>query len=263
MSMTCRDVEAQLTPFIDGELTEAVATPVTEHLAACGGCRRMAEQERLGRQLLQERAPRLATAAPASLRAAVRRSVPAPRRRFSFGWVAASAAATVVVALGFVAVAGLIQPIPVFAAQASLDHLKCIRLGPSASSSDAKAVETAWRGWQGWDLHVPTGQQGAGLRLLGYRRCVITEGRMAHLLYERVGESGAGGGDVVSVFVLPDGPKVAHAELEMFGQEEVLWTSHGHTYALVGRGDRAALVAVASSLERELAAGSAPAGPGH
>jgi anti-sigma factor (TIGR02949 family) len=256
MSMTCRDVEAQLTPFVDGELPEAAAAPVAAHLEACGGCRRMAQLERVGRRVVQDRASQLATPAPASLRAAVRRAAPAPRRRFRLGWIAASAAATVIVAVGLVAVAGVIRPVPVFAAQATLDHLKCIRLGPSTASSDAKAIEASWRALQGWDPHVPTGQQGARLELLGYRRCVITEGRMAHLLYQR-------GGEIVSLFVLPDGPKVGHAELEMFGQEEVLWTSHGHTYALVGRGDRAALAAVGASLERELAAGSTPAGSGN
>jgi hypothetical protein len=169
--------------------------------------------------------------------------------------VAASAAAVVVAVLGVVAVAGVIRPIPVFAAQATLDHLKCLRLGPTTSSSDARSIEASWRAWQGWNLDVPTGQRGAGMRLLGYRRCVVTEGRIAHLLYERNGE-------IVSLFVLADGPKVGHAELEIFGQDAVLWTSHDHTYALVGRGDRAALAAVASSLEHELAAGSRPAGSG-
>lgn len=256
MSMTCRDVEAQLTPFVDGELPAAAAAPVAAHLEACSGCRQMAQLEQLGRRVIQEHASRLATPAPAALRSAVRRAVPSPRRRFRLGWVVASAAATVVAALGLVAVAGVIRPVTVFAAQATLDHLKCVRIGPSTTSSDAQSIEASWRAWQGWDLHVPTGQQGAGMRLLGYRRCVITEGRMAHLLYERQGE-------IVSLFVLPDGPKVAHAELEMFGQEEVLWTSHGHTYALVGRGSRVALAAVASSLEHELENGSAPAGSGH
>jgi anti-sigma factor (TIGR02949 family) len=255
MKMTCRDVEQQLTPFVDGELAGTAADGVAAHLDACPGCRRIAALERLGRQTLQARAARLATPAPASLRAAVRRAIPAPRRRLSWAWVAASAAATVVVVFGLVAVAGVIRPVPVFAAQATLDHLKCVRLGPSSASSDPHAIEDAWRGWQGWDLHVPSGQQGAGMRLLGYRRCVITEGRMAHLLYEREGA-------VVSLFVMADGPKVAHAELEIFGQDAVLWTSHGHTYALVGRGDRAVLAAAASSLERELAAGSAPARAG-
>ena len=247
MRMTCRDIEAQLAPFVDGEIGEAEAAPIAAHLEACPTCRRMATLDRLGRQALHDCAPRLLARvqAPAALRASVRRAIPPPRRAFRFGWVAASAVATVVVAFGLVAVAGVVRPIPVFAAQATLDHLKCVRLGPSATSSDAKALEASWRNWQGWDLHVPTGQQGAGLRLLGYRRCVITEGRMAHLLYERKGE-------IVSLFVLPDGPKVDHAELEMFGQDAVLWTSHGLTYALVGRGTRADMALLASALKGEL-----------
>ena len=78
---------------------------------------------------------------------------------------------------------------------------------------------------------------------------------MAHLLYER-------NGMVVSLFVLPDGPRIGHEELEMFGQDAVLWTSHGLTYALVGRGDRGALAAVATALEHELDGGAALAGSG-
>lgn len=255
MRMTCRDCESQLTPFVDGELAEATAAVLAAHLDLCADCRCRAQQERLGRRLMREHAMRLATPAPASLRASCRCLVPAPRRRARFAWVAASALAAVVAAPGIVALAGVIRPVPVFAAQVTLDHLKCMRLGPTTSSSDARAVEASWQAWQGWKLDVPTGRQGAGLRLLGYRRCVVTEGRIAHLLYERNSE-------IVSLFVLPDGPKVGHAELEIFGQDAVLWTSHDHTYALVGRGDRAALAAVASSLEHELAAGSQPAGSG-
>lgn len=255
MSMTCRDVELQLTPYVDGELSGAVAHEVSAHLDSCGTCRQRARLEGIGRDVLQTSAPRLATPAPAALRAAVRRAVPAPRRRFSVAWVAASVAAMVIGVLGLVALAGVVRPVPVFAAQATLDHLKCVRLGPSAASSDPRAIEAAWQSWQGWTLHVPSGQQGAGMRLLGYRRCIITEGRMAHLLYERNGET-------VSLFVMADGPAVGHEELEMFGQDAVLWTSHGHTYALVGRGGRGVLAASATSLEQELAASAVPARSG-
>lgn len=256
MGMNCRDVKARLTPFVDDEMAAPEAAEVTAHITACPECRRLAHLERMGRHALQNCAPRLIAQmqASAALRASVRRGVP-PRRAVRVRWVAASAIATVIVAVGLVAVAGVIRPIPVFAAQATLDHLKCLRLGPSASSSNAPELEREWRDWQGWDLHVPTGQQGAGLRLLGYRRCVVTEGRMAHLLYERRGQ-------IVSLFVLPGGPDVGHAELEILGQDAVLWTSHGLTYALVGRGDRAEMAAAASSLEHELEAGFRPAGSG-
>ncbi len=256
MSMTCRDVEAQLTPFVDGALPDSAAGPVAAHLDACPECRGLVQAERFGRRLLQERAPRLMTSAPASCHAAVRRALPASRGAVRYAWIAGAVAAGLAVVISVVMIAGVIRPIPVFAAQTTLDHLKCLHIGPSTASSDASTVETSWRERQGWDLRVPTGQQGAGLRLIGCRMCMVTEGRVAHLFYER-------NGSVVSLYVLPDGPDVGHAELEMFGQDAVLWTSHGQTYALVGRGSRGALAAAASSLERELAAGRRPAGAGH
>ena len=255
MKLTCQDVEAHFTPWIDDELDQPTAAAVKAHLAVCEGCRREAALEHAAKSALEGCAARIAPVAPAALRASVRRAIVVPRRRFRLFWVAASAAATVVVTVGLVALTSVFRPVPVFAAQAVVDHLKCMRLGPSTTSSDPHEIESSWREWQGWQLHVPSGQKGAGLKLLGYRRCVITEGRMAHLLYEREGL-------IVSLFVMPDGPHVAHEELEIFGQDAVLWTSHGHTYALVGRGDRAALAAVASSLEHELETDATPARSG-
>lgn len=247
--MNCRDVENRITPLVDGELAAAEAAAVSEHLAKCPPCRRAAEQERLCRSVIKDCAGRLAAHAPAALRARVRNTMPAAssastfRRLGRWRWALAAVGA-VVFAVGALAVAGLVRPVPVFAAQATLDHLKCLRLGPQSASSDAHEIEASWKEWQGWDLKVPTGRT-AGMRLLGYRRCVLTEGKLAHLLYER-------GGSVVSLFVLPGGPDVARAELEMFGQDAVLWSSHGRTYALVGRGSRGALTAAARSLELEL-----------
>jgi len=250
MTMNCQDVESRMTPLVDGELTPADATEVNAHLECCPPCRDAARQEAMGRAILRGCADRLAATAPASLRAQIRRNLPMSSRRSPWRW-AVAAAATLVTAVAGLAVAGLIRPVPVFAAQATLDHLKCIRFGPQSASSDPRAIEASWKSWQGWDLKVPAGKA-AGLRLLGYRRCVLTEGKLAHLLYER-------NGSIVSLFVLPGGPEADGAELEMFGQDAVLWTSHGRTYALVGRGPRGALTAAAESLATEL---DSPASPG-
>jgi anti-sigma factor RsiW len=253
MTMTCEELEARLAALVDGELDAAEAAEAARHLGGCVGCQAKADAEALGRDLMRDAAPHLTVAAPPRLRAVIRRTIPeaAPRRRWL--WAGASAAAAVALVAGAIGVASVFRPVPLFAAQAALDHLKCVRIGPSAASPDARALEASWREWQGWDLHVPTGEAGAGLRLLGYRRCVLTEGKMAHVLYDR-------GGSVVSLFVMPAGvdrgATVAHAELEMFGQDAVLWTSYGHTYALVGRGGRGALTPVAAALERELTAGT-------
>lgn len=250
--MNCQDVEARITPLVDGELAAPEADEVNHHLAKCPPCRRAAADERLGRDVVRTCAPRLASSAPVALRARVRRAMPGGSRWGRWRW-AVAAAATGVAAVALVALAGLVKPVPVFAAQATLDHLKCIRLGPQSASSDPHEIEAAWKAWQGWDLQVPDGAV-AGMRLLGYRRCVLTEGKLAHLLYERNGE-------IVSLFVMPNGLDMGRSELEMFGQDAVLWTSHGRTYALVGHGTRGALTAAAGLLEHELET-SAPTGSG-
>jgi mycothiol system anti-sigma-R factor len=251
--MNCRDVESRITPLVDEELAAAEAAAVAAHLAECPACRRAAEQEALCRKLLHDCAARLGAQAPAALRARVRSSLPGTRGLGRWRW-ALAASATAVTVVGVVGIASVVRPVPVFAAQAALDHLKCLRLGPNSASSDAHELEASWKAWQGWDLKVPTGHA-AGLRLLGYRRCVVTEGKLAHLIYEH-------NGAIVSLFVLPGGPDLQSSELEMFGQDAVVWSSHGRTYALVGRGSRGALTAAAESLARELDA-PAPSGPGN
>lgn len=48
--MTCKDVERQLDPYVDGELEEEEAAAVRDHLATCAGCRdRVAGRETLSR----------------------------------------------------------------------------------------------------------------------------------------------------------------------------------------------------------------------
>lgn len=242
--MNCRDCDALLTALADGELAADTCAAVDAHLTACPECRQAFEAETAGRTLLRSCADRLVVSAPPALRARVRRALPAERTAARRRWMLAGAA-TGMVAVALIALAEIVRPVPLFAAQAALDHLKCARLGPQAASSDPHTIEASWKAWQGWDLHVPTGQA-AGLRLLGYRRCLLTEGKVAHLLYEQ-------GGRTVSLIVLPHGPETPEAELEMFGQDAVLWTSHGLTYALVGPGGRGALTNAAHLLQQEAA----------
>jgi anti-sigma factor RsiW len=52
--MTCQGVQERLSEWLDGELATGVSRAVSEHLAACGGCARHAEQLRAVSGLLGE-----------------------------------------------------------------------------------------------------------------------------------------------------------------------------------------------------------------
>jgi hypothetical protein len=157
--------------------------------------------------------------------------------------------------VGGLTIAGILRPAPVLAAEVAIDHRKCLLAGPEHSGATPAELEPSWLDWQGWSLRVPTGAA-AHMHVLGYRRCYLTEGRTAHVMYERDGAP-------LSLFVLPEDVGVGRRQLEIFGQDAVLWTSGGRTYALVGpaeRFDRAMVAEMAISLERELETPRAGAG---
>lgn len=52
--MNCRDLETQLTPYLDGELIAEAQLEVEGHLAGCAACSKMAEVERHNLTLLQQ-----------------------------------------------------------------------------------------------------------------------------------------------------------------------------------------------------------------
>jgi anti-sigma factor (TIGR02949 family) len=76
----CREVEEQLTPFVDGELPADRAETVRAHLAACPPCRAAERTERTGRKILQDRSETICGKASAALCAAVRKILPERRR---------------------------------------------------------------------------------------------------------------------------------------------------------------------------------------
>jgi len=231
--MTCTDLDPLVTPYVDDEIAARDRERVEAHLAACTACRARVATERAARELLRSRASSLTAAAgsaPAALRARVAALAPgAPRRFFLPVPVAAMLALTIVgVAVHRTA--------PVVAAQLTLDHVKCRELGvTSLQHVSAGDVETAFRQEYGWDLRVP---RAAPLRFVGARRCLLTEGRMAHLFYDY-------GDRRVSLFIIPaaeHGPRASRA----FGRSSVIWPQGGSTYALVGAVPTAELQRIAS-----------------
>jgi len=125
-----------------------------------------------------------------------------------------------------------LMPTQAVATQLAVDHLKCAKFASnSAHTGSAGELEQVWHNRRQQQIRIPGGDSAQGLRLVGLRRCVSTEGNMAHVMYERAGAP-------VSLFVLADGARPysgGGAEVETIGQKAILWGSGAATYVLVGR----------------------------
>jgi anti-sigma factor RsiW len=222
--LTCDAAEPLLAPWAEGRLEAADASRVEAHLAACRACRDDAAAGRAVHQLLRDRAGALREQAPPALQAAVRQgplvaAFPAPLR--ASRWVPAAAAAALLVAVGAGAFAGGAR---VFAAQLALDHLKCVVFNLSHDEGDRQHLEQAWQNAQGWPVDIPSGAA-AGVRLTALRQCVASRGRMAHVMYERDGQT-------LSLFITRTAQRGA-PEVEIMGFSAATRTRGDRTYTLV------------------------------
>jgi anti-sigma factor (TIGR02949 family) len=228
---SCRDLEERLTPYVDGEAAPDARRAVDVHLSACPPCREEMEVERAARDVLREQRPHLRSAAPTGLRArciAHRTSAAAlPRLR---RWVPLSLAATVLLAVGAVFLFGVNDGIEALAAGLALDHVKCFKVStPVDASADAQAAARSWQQAQGWPITVPESAPSERLRLIDVRRCLSTDGRVAHLMY-------LWNGKPLSVYVLPH-PLRHDRVLSAMGQQTAIWSANGRTYAVIAPGN--------------------------
>ena len=228
---SCEAIEPLLAPY--GEpacadlLSAADRARVEAHLDACEPCRRCAGKCRAAREALHAHAGELLAPAPALLAArcralAAREAAPPRRVTRWIGWSAVAAAAAVIL---FV----FLMPTQAIATQLAVDHLKCAKFAASdAHTGTPVQLEDAWRARSRRQIRIPGSNHAEGLRLIGLRRCVSTEGNMAHVMYERAGAP-------VSLFVLGEGAAGGDGEVEALGQKAILWTSGAARYVLVGR----------------------------
>lgn len=245
---SCRDIDPLTTRVVDDEATNAERQRVDSHARACPPCRHRVLAEQQARHLVREHAGALVGHAPLGLRtkcAASRASAGAPSARpmplLSRARWPTALAATLVLAVAGSALYGLvINPSQAAAAQLTLDHLKCFILFEEPAGLDPGTVQAALKARHGIDLIVPTGAQAAGLTLVGGRRCVYLDGKLAHLLYRR-------GAVAVSLFVLPPGAKLSHTELDVLGHSAVAFTKGGRTWVVVARAPREEMALVASA----------------
>ena len=244
----CRQIEALLPPFVDGEGSEHDRARVAAHLERCAACRQSAEAQGAVRSLLRDRQGALRGAAPAGLAAQVRaaadpqNAAPVLSRRGRLSALAAAAALVLAVTAGVAWSTG--RSSVLLAAQLTLDHIKCFLVDGDdhADHFTADAAEARMQEQFGWTVPIPAPAVRPDVHLVSVRRCLYGEGMVAHVLY-RVQDQ------PVSLFVMP-GRAASQADFSAFGRHATVLEQGGVTYVLVAP---AALrgVAAAVGLEAE------------
>src|SRR4051812_41000844 len=198
---SCREFDALVTPYIDGEATTAERALVESHLAACPPCRHRAAAESAARETLRERLCR--PCAPDQLRARCRAAAALQKgsgwlSRTHFTFRTLSVAAALVLITGGVLLYGLTRFSPaVLAAQLTLDHLKCFAIDEPDTAVEASVSEQRFERDHGWPVHLPRVSV-PGLQLVGVRQCFCAQGgATAHAMYRLDGRA-------VSLYILPE-----------------------------------------------------------
>jgi len=262
----CTSIDPLVTPYVDGELSGADRARVDEHLRRCAPCYSRIAAEGAVRDLVRDRRSALSMErASASLRMACngltgRAQVPAGHslapaatrvegRTWIPSWrsvapVALAASLVVLVGGAFVYQATL-HSSRVLAAELTADHLKCFTASSILGTHDAPAaVESSMLSAFGWQLQLPPAFDASGYELVGARRCLYGEGKIAHLMYRDEGRP-------VSIFMLPS--SVREEELvEVLGHEAAIWSSGDRTFVLVTRGSRAEVEKMATFVKAAL-----------
>jgi anti-sigma factor RsiW len=234
----CRDLDSLLAPYVDGEAQAADSAAVDAHIRRCPPCRDRLEAEQEVREILVSHRDSLRSSASADLRRRcdASRSVAVPSRpavRLLRSWVPLSMAATLVLAVAGVFLYGLRGGAEALAAQLALDHVKCFEFATEPTIlPSAAALSREWTALRGWAIKFPDSAPGEQLELLEIRRCISTDGLSAHVMYRWRGQP-------LSVYVL----NTEHSRVgpvpqlvERLGQEAIMWSRAGRTYAVVTRG---------------------------
>ena len=226
----CSELEPLLAAYVDGEMEPDQVGRVQGHLATCPPCRHRIAGERAARDVLQARRHGLVASAPPRLRkrcAACVCGSPAwsagviPRRFVRRTWIPLSFAATILLAIAGVFTWGLNGSVEALATQLALDHVKCFQFAPAHAEIDPGVAGEAWNRTYGWLINVPRSEP-------------VEQLASAHIMYRWRGKP-------LSLYVLNSVPKSdARAErlVSRLGQEAIIWSDAGRTYAVIARGGR-------------------------
>jgi anti-sigma factor RsiW len=252
--MNCELTKSNIFAYVDGELGREPRAAMEQHLASCSACRRCVEQELTFRDRYVVRLR--PDSAPPHLRESVDRLLggligsPRARRRAPV-WIAAGAAAVLLLALGIavgVALQTMRQRADLLAelTEASVEqHQKLAsgQLPPDLTDGSPRRAEAWFRRRLDFNVTVPE-LASDDVTLLGARISHLGSVPAAALEY-RLDQRN------VSLFVIPDeayrrlglSEKPKFKTLNHRGYDVIIWRQHGTGYALVSEiGTRSCLV---------------------
>lgn len=259
--MNCREFDARLHAFVDGELDAGPMADAEAHVSTCPDCHGRADGERRLRQLLR-RQPR--ETAPPEFRARMAALARRERTRKKVQvWLGTPALAAAVLLLAFVLMARSLQTgghEPELIGSLVDKHLAYAQLeGPAEFSSTERPAVAAWLR-QRTGLRVPVPDLSpAGIQLVGARIADADQQKVAYLLYEK-------GHVLMSVFMVPEVGRpapLAGKPIRFHGQEYVTkdrqalrtvsWQDGQTLFSLVSTLDYNALLECADQLRAERA----------
>jgi anti-sigma factor RsiW len=248
----CRDLESLFAAYVDGEAAPGDCAAVDAHFRTCPPCRQRVAAERVVREAVASRRDTLRTCASPDLRRRCQAygkvaSAPAQGVFTRKTWVPLSMVATLMLAVAGVFFYGLRGGTGALAAQLAVDHVKCFEFAePPTILPSAAALGRQWAEERGWAVTVPKTEPLEQLELLGLRRCISTEGTTAHMMYKWRGKP-------LSVYILNRAtPRIGPERtfVERLGQDSMIWSKGGRTYAVVTRGRQAEIEKVADYVQR-------------
>jgi anti-sigma factor RsiW len=248
----CHQCEPILASYVDGEAPAGDRERIEKHIEVCSCCRDWLAKEQAAHDALRARRSGLRTCASEHLKArcaafarrqptgTASRLAPAARRpSLVRRWAPMSLAAALVLAVAAMFGLRLSNPAQALALQTTVDHVKCARFHMPEGAADPVTTAQHWQERFGWPLRLPTTSPEppaeSGLQLRTVRRCAVTDGRVAHLIYSYQGEP-------LSVYVLPKRALVDEAQfVRRFKHETVMWSQGDRTYIIVSSGQREGL----------------------
>jgi anti-sigma factor RsiW len=244
----CQDLDPLFAPYADGQAAPAERASVEAHLERCPPCRERVAEQRMVHAALTACRPALRPCASEHLRArcagyarAAAGAPPSVRSVAVRRWLPLSLAATLVLAVAGAFLFGLNNKVEALAAQMTLDHVTCFQFAPQRlGHADASLASREWQASHGWPIQIPATFAAEQLELLGVRRCAMSSGRVAHILYKWRGQP-------LSVFVVPRtiAPVQDRQEIvRKFGHDAVMWSDSDRTYVILARARPADLAPV-------------------